>query len=83
MTRRSPDPIALVFGAVFVAIGVVAIAGRVDLFATSQWLWPAVLVGVGIIMLAGMVGRRPRRPEASAPVSPATGAPGAEEPPGE
>ena len=61
MTRRTPDPIALVFGAGFVALGVVSIAGRIDLLSDSQWVWPTVLVALGIIMLAGTVGRRRRQ----------------------
>ena len=61
MTRRNPDPISLVFGAGFVALGVVSIAGRIDLLADAQWVWPAVLVAVGIIMLARMAGGRRRQ----------------------
>ena len=58
MIRRSPDPVALTFGAGFITLGATAIAGRVDLLGDSQWVWPAVLVAVGIIMLAAVVRRR-------------------------
>jgi hypothetical protein len=67
---RRPDPIAVFFGAVFVAFGVLAIAGRVDLLSDSQWIWPGVLVAVGIIMLAAVAGGARRRTLAAYPPPP-------------
>jgi hypothetical protein len=66
MTRRTPDLIALMFGAGFVAFGILVIAGRVGVLSDTRWMWPAVLVAVGIFMLAGIAGGR-RRHHAEAP----------------
>ena len=68
MTRRRPDPIALVFGSGYLALGVLVIAGHVGTLSDTRWVWPAVLVAVGIIMLGGIVSSR-RQPQPMPPPS--------------
>jgi len=67
MTRRRPNPIALVFGSGYVALGVLVIAGHVGTLSDTRRVWPAVLVAVGIIMLGGIAGGRRRPPPAPPP----------------
>ena len=58
MHRRELNPASIVAGLVFVGIGtayLVARAGGVDIDA--QWVWPVLLIGLGI---AGLVRSRPR-----------------------
>jgi hypothetical protein len=59
MERRDrPNPGALVAGGLFIVVGVVFLidqAAEVDL--DLQWIWPVLLIGLGI---AGLVRARPR-----------------------
>jgi hypothetical protein len=58
--RDQPNPGALVAGALFIVIGVVFLidqAAAVDI--NLQWVWPALLIGLGV---AGLVRSRPREP---------------------
>jgi len=58
--RDQPNPGALVAGALFIVIGVVFLidqAAGVDI--NVQWVWPALLIGLGV---AGLVRSRPREP---------------------
>ena len=60
---RPPDVIALLFGLLFTAIGLVVLVDRVGVLSDARWLWPALLVSLGVVMLAvGTGGRRRRRP---------------------
>jgi hypothetical protein len=61
MTRRRPDVVSLLAGIVFLGIGITVIAGRVGAFSDTRWVWPAVLVVVGVIMLGAVVGSSRRR----------------------
>jgi len=57
--RDQPNPGALVAGALFVVVGVLFLVGHlngVDL--NLRWLWPALLIGLGI---AGLVRSRSPR----------------------
>jgi hypothetical protein len=63
-----PDPISLIFGSGFIALAVLVIAGRIGALGDTRWVWPAVLVAVGIFMLASLLGgRRHHEPPASGP----------------
>ena len=64
MERRTPDLLSLLFGFGFLGIAATVIAGRADIFTDAHWVWPAVLVIIGAIMLAATLGGR-RRSEAS------------------
>ena len=58
MNRRELNPSSIVAGLVFVGIGtafLIARAGGLDI--DPQWVWPVLLIGLG---LAGLVRSRPR-----------------------
>lgn len=60
MKRHSTDLLSLLPGLLFVAIAVLALAGglTVDLLA-ADWVWPSVLIALGVLVLASAgLGRR-------------------------
>lgn len=57
MQRHDFDPIAFVFGALFTGFGILFMIGRFDLFNHARWLWPGLLVLLGIAVLVGARGR--------------------------
>ena len=62
MKPHPTDLLSLVPGLVAVAVATIALTGglTLDLLAT-EWLWPAVLVVLGVLVLASAgIGRRPR-----------------------
>jgi hypothetical protein len=59
--RHDLDPIALVFGAVFVVIGLAyAVAGLDWIGSDRGWLLGAVLIGVGVAGVVSATRRRSR-----------------------
>lgn len=50
MERHDLDPISLVFGLAFAALGLLFLAGRVSLGAW-QWVLPLLAVGLGLGVL--------------------------------
>jgi hypothetical protein len=69
MTRRHPlDAVSLVFGFAFTAAGLLFLAGQLDEALRLRWLWPVLLLVLGVGILVD-VGRRPRE---DAPEPPAT-----------
>jgi hypothetical protein len=66
--RRRFEPVALVFGAVFVAAGVIVLAGG-ELTEEGRALVPAGLIALGVALLVH-VGRRARPPAPAGPVAP-------------
>jgi hypothetical protein len=79
MQRHDFDPIAFVFGALFTGFGILFMVGRFDLFNHARWLWPGLLVLLGIAVLVGARGRggqgRERAPGAGSAVEPGPAAP--------
>ncbi len=60
MKRHPTDLLSLLPGLLFVAIAVVALAGglTVDLLS-ADWVWPSVLIALGVLVLASAgLGRR-------------------------
>ncbi len=60
MRTHPTDLLSLVPGVVAVAVAIVALTGRLtlDVLATD-WIWPTVLVGLGLLVLATAgIGRR-------------------------
>jgi hypothetical protein len=56
--RHETDPLALAFGAIFVAIGGAFLFGDVDAFEfVSVWALPAVLFATGIVLGAVALAR--------------------------
>jgi hypothetical protein len=58
MRRHQLDPLSLLFGLLLTGLGLVFLADRVDLALRARWLWPVLLLGVGVTIL---LGARPRR----------------------
>ena len=60
MKTHPTDLISLVPGLVSVAVAIVALAGGLTLDAlATDWVWPAVLIGLGLLVLATAgIGRR-------------------------
>ncbi len=63
MKTHPTDPVSLVSGLLFVAIATVAIAGGLTVDVLSaEWVWPSVLVLLGLLVLATAgLGRRGQR----------------------
>jgi hypothetical protein len=58
--RDQPNPGALVAGGLFILIGVAFLVDQAASFDINlQWIWPALLIGLGV---AGLVRSRPREP---------------------
>jgi len=57
MQRHVFDPIAFIFGLLFAGSGILFLIGRFDLFNRARWLWPGLLVLLGIAVLVGARGR--------------------------
>jgi O-antigen/teichoic acid export membrane protein len=75
--RHETDLVSLIAGLFFLAIGTIYfVIPRFDAHLDRLWLWPVVLVGVGVAGLAGTVGATVRGARASrrtAPESPDNG----------
>ncbi len=62
MNRHRLDPLSLVAGALFVALGLAYLAGGRGADLAAVWGWPALAVGLGVALLASLwLGRRSRR----------------------
>ncbi|SRR6266487_6175305 len=57
MERHDFDPIAMIAGVVFTGLGLVFLAGRFDALGGFHWLWPGLLVVLGLATLLGTLGR--------------------------
>lgn len=65
MRRHEMDPLSLVSGLLFTAIGALFLFGRVDVArAGAEWVWPALLVAAGglLMVLTARPPRDARRP---------------------
>ena len=61
------DAVSFVFGAIFVALGLLVTLGESSTLL-SAWLVPAVVIGLGLLMLvAAWQGSRPPAPDEPAP----------------
>jgi hypothetical protein len=71
MRRHDFDPIAFVFGLAFTGLGLLFLVGKFDVFNHARWVWPGLLVVLGLAVLVGARGRgahdaEPRRTDTSA-----------------
>jgi hypothetical protein len=57
LRRHDFDPIAFIFGLLFTVSGLLFLVGRFDIFNHARWLWPGLLVLLGIAVLIGVRGR--------------------------
>jgi hypothetical protein len=74
MQRHDFDPISFIFGLLFAGSGILFLIGRFDLFNRARWLWPALLVLLGIAVLVGARGRGAHGSERAAAGGSAAGA---------
>jgi hypothetical protein len=61
LQRHDFDPIAFIFGLLFTVSGLLFLVGRFDIFNHARWLWPGLLVLLGIAVLIGARGRGSQR----------------------
>jgi hypothetical protein len=60
MIRERFDAGGVIAGLVFVALGIVFLLDRLDVWDLRfEVLWPAVLVGAGVLIVIGALLRRP------------------------
>lgn len=53
MKRHPLDPVSLVAGVLFSALGIAFFAGGIDLTGDgSRWIWPAGFIALGLAVLA-------------------------------
>jgi hypothetical protein len=75
MRRHALDPVSLVFGFAFTAAGVLFFAGQFDEAIRLRWLWPVLLLVLGVGILLDLGTRREQAPpepaEAPADAQPA------------
>ncbi len=67
MRRHDFDPIAFVFGLAFTCLGLLFLVGKFDVFNHARWLWPGLLVVLGLAVLVGARGRGSHGGDASRP----------------
>jgi hypothetical protein len=76
MRRHELDPVSLVFGFAFTAAGALFLAGRVDQAVRLRWLWPLLLLALGLGILLDLNSRR-SKPTADTAEPPAAEPPAA------
>jgi hypothetical protein len=59
MHRHEVEPLSLIFGVLFTGVGVAFLVDHGEL-VRLRWLWPALLLGFGVALLAGVLTRRDR-----------------------
>jgi hypothetical protein len=75
MRRHALDPVSLVFGLAFTAVGVLFLAGQVDQAIRLRWLWPFLLLVLGLGILLDLGTRRDQLPAEPAEPAAAVAAP--------
>jgi hypothetical protein len=60
MRRHDLDPVSLTFGFVFAGLGLLFLVGRADEALRLRWIWPLLLLalGVGILLDIARTSRR-------------------------
>ena len=62
MRRHELDPVSLVFGFAFSSAGLLFLVGRLDQAVRLRWLWPLLLLALGLGVLLDLNARRPKAP---------------------
>lgn len=67
MERHDLDLTSLISGLLFVGLAILFLADRVDAIDLQvRWVWPALLIGLGVALLASGSGRRNGNGQATA-----------------
>jgi hypothetical protein len=66
MRRHELDPVSLTFGFAFTGLGLLFLVGRADQAFRLRWIWPILLLVLGVGILADLA--RHRGSEADSPV---------------
>jgi hypothetical protein len=82
MRRHELDPISLVFGFAVTGLGLLFLVGRADVAYRLRWVWPVLLLAVGLAILLDLRVRasRPDEPATVPPSASTPAEPGAAEP---
>ncbi len=82
MRRHELDPISLVFGFAVTGLGLLFLVGRADVAYRLRWVWPVLLLAVGLAILLDLRVRasRPDEPATAPPSASTLAEPGAAEP---
>jgi hypothetical protein len=59
MRRHELDPISLTFGFAFTALGLLFLVGRADQALRLHWVWPLLLLALGVGILIDVTRPRP------------------------
>jgi hypothetical protein len=63
MRRHELDPVSLVFGFAFTALGLVFLFGGADQALRLRWVWPLLLLGLGAGILVDLARSNRRDPD--------------------
>ena len=59
MRRHELDPVSLTFGFAFTALGLLFLVGRADQALRLHWVWPLLLLALGVGILLEVTRSRP------------------------
>jgi hypothetical protein len=63
MRRHELDPVSLTFGFAFTGLGLLFLLGRADQALRLRWVWPVLLLVLGVGILADLARNRGRTEE--------------------
>ncbi|HET9558990.1 MAG TPA: hypothetical protein VFS70_17770 [Actinomycetota bacterium] len=70
MARHDLDPVSLVFGFAFTGLGLLFLIGQADQALRVRWVWPVLLLVLGVGILLDVTRNR-SRPDPKAELAPA------------
>jgi hypothetical protein len=71
MRRHELDPVSLTFGFVFAGLGLLFLVGQADQALRLHWIWPLLLIVLGLGILLDVTRSRDRAPAPDAEDAPA------------
>jgi hypothetical protein len=75
MRRHELDPVSLTFGFVYAGLGLLFLLGRADQALRLHWIWPLLLIVLGVGILVDVARHRDRTPPPDAENVPAEPSP--------
>jgi hypothetical protein len=73
MRRHELDPVSLTFGFAFTGLGLLFLLGRADQALRLHWIWPILLLVLGVGILADLARGRDSTRDDSVPATPPPG----------